>query len=207
MTRSKRPSHLVSVLLSVMLVSVAGPLSAQVVAIKAGRLVDPDAGTAATNQVILVEGTTIKAVGAGVAIPTGAKVIDLSGATVLPVLFDAHTHMALRMGLGSAVGSNLYFTTLLETTGYRAIEGVVNAREMLESGFTTIRDVGNGGNYADTDLRKAIEAGLIPGPTMLNAGRIIAPYGGQFPKLIQPEKPELGIPEYYYADTRDEMRK
>jgi len=100
---------------------------------------------------------------------------------------------------------NYYFTTLVDSTGYRAIQGVANARAMLESGFTTVRDVGNAGNYADTDLRRAIDDGLVPGPTMLNAGRIIAPYGGQF--HLQPEKRDLATPDYFFADTRDEIKK
>jgi imidazolonepropionase-like amidohydrolase len=189
------------------LVTVASCALGQATAIRAGKLVDPETGTTATNQVILVEGSKIKSVGAGLAIPAGATVIDLSSATVLPGLFDAHTHMCLRLGLGTGIRNNLYFTTLLESTAYRTIEGVVNAREVLESGFTTIRDVGNGANFCDSDLRKAIDAGLIPGPTMLNAGRIITPFGGQFPGLITPEKPDLGKPEYFYADTRDDMLK
>jgi imidazolonepropionase-like amidohydrolase len=102
-------------------------------------------------------------------------------------------------------GTNYYFTTLLDPTPYRAIEGVANARDMLAAGFTTVRDVGNVGNYADTALREAIERGLVPGPTMLNAGRIIAPYGGQF--HLQPEKKDLATPEYAFADTHDEMLK
>src|SRR6185369_2718726 len=88
---------------------------------------------------------------------------------------------------------------------YRAIEGTKNAREMLESGFTTVRDVGNNGKYADTALRQAIENGLVPGPTMINAGRIIAPFGGQY--HLQPDRQELGNPEYLFADTHDEMIK
>ena len=77
---------------------------------------------------------------------------------------------------------------------------------MLMSGFTTVRDVGNAGNYADTALRRAIEDGLVPGPTVVNAGRIIAPYGGQYHGL-PPERADIAIPEYLYADTPDEMRK
>jgi imidazolonepropionase-like amidohydrolase len=82
---------------------------------------------------------------------------------------------------------------------------VVNAREMLDSGFTTVRDVGNAGNYADTDLRRAIQRGMIPGPTIINAGKIIAPYGGQF--HLQPEKKTVADSEYSFADTRDELKK
>jgi imidazolonepropionase-like amidohydrolase len=177
---------------------------AQVTAIKAGKLIDPETGTTALNQVIIVEGKKIRAVGAGLQIPAGANVVDLSNATLLPGLFDAHTHLCMTTRKERDSG-NYYFTTLLDPTGYRAIQGVANARAMLESGFTTVRDIGNAGNYADTDLRRAIEEGLVPGPTIVNAGRIIAPYGGQF--YLQPEKRDLANPEYFFADTRDEIKK
>jgi imidazolonepropionase-like amidohydrolase len=180
------------------------PGPTKVFAIKAGKLVDPEKGTTETNQIILVRGKNIEAVGPNVQIPADAKVIDLSKSTVLPGLFDAHTHLCMTLKKDRD-GNSYYITTLLDPTPYRAIEGVANARDMLAAGFTTIRDVGNAGNYADTALREAIERGLVPGPTMLNAGRIIAPYGGQF--HLQPEKRELGTPEYAFADTRDEMLK
>jgi len=178
--------------------------SSEVVAIKAGKLLDPETGRTTANQVILVEGNKIKEIGANVSIPAEAKIIDLSKATVLPGLFDAHTHLCMAVIPGRDQG-NYYFTTLLDTTGYRAIEGVANGMAMLQSGFTTVRDIGNAGNYADTDLRHAIEAGWVQGPTIVNAGIIIAPYGGQF--HLQPEKKDLATPEYLFADTRDEMRK
>ena len=181
------------------------PESPRVIAIKAGKLVDPEKGTTETNQIILVRGKKIEAVGPNVQIPADAKVIDLSKSTVLPGLFDAHTHLCMTVKKERDAGNNYYITTLLDPTPYRAIEGVANARDMLAAGFTTIRDVGNAGNYADTALREAIERGLVPGPTMVNAGRIIAPYGGQF--HLQPEKRDLATPEYAFADTHDEMLK
>ena len=98
-----------------------------------------------------------------------------------------------------------YYTSLIETTAFRAVQGTMQARNMLETGFTWIRDVGNNGLYGDVALRRAIEGGWIPGPNMIAAGIMIAPFGGQF--QMQPEKPELGNPEYTYADTRDELRK
>lgn len=179
----------------------AAPGRAEITAIRAGKLVNPETGTTAVNQIILVEDNTIKEVGANIAIPAGASVIDLSKYTVLPGLFDAHSHMCLNV----APGQNQLFYTLSVPTPYRAIEGVANARTMLESGFTTIRDVGNNGNYADISLMMALEKGIVPGPTMIASGRIIAPFGGQY--QIQPERRGLSEPEYFFADTRDELRK
>lgn len=179
----------------------AAPGRAEIIAIKAGKLVNPENGTTSVNQTILVEGTTIKAIGGNITIPPGATVIDLSKYTVLPGLFDAHAHMCHNV---RAAQDQLAYT-LANPTAYRAIQGVANARAMLDSGFTTIRDVGNNGNYADTALRVAIDRGMVPGPTMINAGRIIAPFGGQF--QIQPERRGLSEPEYFFADTKDDLRK
>jgi len=187
--------------------------TAQVTAIRAGQLVDPAAGTTARDQVILVDKGKITAVGsaASTPIPPNASVLDLSRRTVLPGFFDAHTHLCLNLDTQEGAGlpallRSLLGATAIETTAYRSIEGVANAREMLRSGFTTVRDVGNAGNYADTALRRAIEDGLVPGPTVVNAGRIIGPYGGQYHGL-PPERADIAIPEYLYADTPDEIRK
>jgi imidazolonepropionase-like amidohydrolase len=177
-------------------------LQAQVIALKAGKLIDPETGTTVTNQVILVENGKIKSVGSNLPIPAGATTVDLSNFTVLPGLFDAHTHLCQTTPPDNR---NLFSLDIAEPTAYRAILGVMNAKDMLESGFTTVRDVGNNGNYADTALRHAIENGVVPGPTMINAGRIIAPFGGQY--HLQPDRRELGNPEYFFADTRDEMLK
>ena len=178
---------------------------AQVTAIKAGKLVMPETGTTLTNQIILVEGTRIKAVGPDVPIPAGATVIDLSKSTVLPGLFACHEHMAFLIQREGRERGSLFFYDITHTNAERAIHGVVNSRDMLASGFTTIRDIGNDANYVSTDLRRAIDQGLIPGPTIINSGRIIAPFGGQY--FLNPERRELGAPEYFFADTRDEMRK
>ncbi len=200
--KSTNAFKLASIAVLVVLCHIVG--HAQVTAIKAGKVIDPETGAVTVNQIILVEGQTIKAIGPDVKIPAGASIVDLSKRTVLPGLFDAHAHLCMTTRRARD-GGRYYFTTLLDSNAYRAIQGVANARSMLETGFTTVRDIGNAGNYVDTDLRRSIDEGLVPGPTIINAGRIIAPYGGQF--QMQPDKPGLGNPEYFYADTRDELKK
>lgn len=175
---------------------------AQMTAIKAGKVVDPETGTTAINQIILIDGKKIKTVGAGLPIPAGATVIDLSRQTVLPGLFDCHTHMLTNWRPDA--GLTPKEEGLLPVSA-RTIQGVINARGMVEAGFTTIRDVGNAPDYSDTSLRLAIGAGLIPGPTIINAGQIISPFGGQ--NRIWPGRPDVYDNEYIFADTRDEMLK
>jgi imidazolonepropionase-like amidohydrolase len=100
---------------------------------------------------------------------------------------------------------NELHTVVADPDSFRSIEGVQHARAMLEAGFTTVRDVGNSGNYACTRVRRAVDQARVPGPTILDAGRMVAPYGGQF--RLQPERRDLAEPEYFFADTRDEMMK
>ncbi len=132
---------------------VAFAADAQVTAIRAGKVVDPETGAVLSNQIILVEERDIKAIGADVKIPAGAIFIDLSKQVVLPGLFDAHSHLCQ---LTTPDNRDLFTIDMKQTTSYRAILGVMNAKEMLESGFTTVRDVGNNGNYADTSPRRRI---------------------------------------------------
>jgi imidazolonepropionase-like amidohydrolase len=177
------------------------PALSQVIAIKAGRLVDPETGKSTTNQVIIVEAAKITSVGEDTAIPEGAEVIDLSSAAVMPGMFDCHAHMAAFL----LKPNPAYYTGWTKTTAYRALRGATHAKEMLLAGFTTIRDLGVGGAYGDSALRLAIEAGYIPGPTMINAGRFIGPFGAG--SIANPERPGLNEPDHFDADTRDELQK
>src|SRR6266545_1333381 len=185
------------------------PAEAQsaITAIRAGRLIDPETGTVTTDQVILVEGEKINAVGANLAIPAGATVIDLSKLTVLPGLVDAHTHMAITYK-EQPENNYYYLTYVMDSTPLRAIQAASNGIQLLNSGFTVIRDVGNNALYADTALRQAIEQGWLPGPTVIPSGIIIGGTGGQFwPTPEMYKQHNIMFPEYFDADTPDEIVK
>jgi imidazolonepropionase-like amidohydrolase len=147
---------------------------AQVTAIKAGHLVDPDSGGVLSDQVILIQGNTVQSVGKNLAIPAGAQVIDLSGMTVLPGLIDCHTHLAD----GDSIVNGEPLNVLKKTSAEMAYESIPNARVMLQSGFTTVRDVGVYRALNDVAMRDAIAAGYIEGPRMYVAGAYVTITGG-----------------------------
>ncbi len=182
----------------------ATEISAQVTALRVGHLVDPDAGTVAPNQVILVENGKFSAVGPNVSIPAGAQTVDLSQYYISPGLVDAHNHLALTYK-EEPEHNSYYLTSVLDSTAIRAIQAVSNGMTMMNAGFTMERDLGNNANYADTALRVAIEQGWVPGPTIVNSGIIIGGFGGQFTPA--PEREMLIYPEYLNADTNDEIIK
>ena len=176
-----------------------------VTAIKAGRLIDPETGAAAADQVILVEGEKIVGVGPKLAIPAGAKIIDLSQLTVLPGLVDAHTHMALTY---KEQPENYYYylTYITDSTALRAIQAASNGIQLLNSGFTVVRDVGNNALYADAALRQAIEQGWLPGPTVIPSGPMIGSTGGQYwPTPEMYKQHNIMFPEYIDANSPDEI--
>jgi len=151
----------------------AAGVAAQVTAIKAGRLVDPQAGAVLNEQIILIRDNKIEAVGKGIAIPADAKVIDLSQMTVLPGLIDCHTHLA-----DGPTDDGDPFSQLKKTAAQVAFESVPNARTFLRSGFTTVRDVGVYRALNDVAMRDAIAHGYIEGPRMYVAGAYVTITGG-----------------------------
>ena len=139
------------------------------VAIRAGRLFDSKSGKILENQVILVDGEKISAVGPAdqVQIPAGAQILDLSKATVLPGLIDGHTHV-FGFGLdGIKPGGPPFANTINDTREYRTLLALANAQKDLRAGFTTLRDLmSHGGGYADVDIKRAINRGFFQGPRM-----------------------------------------
>src|SRR6267143_7334080 len=142
------------------------PSATQVAVIRAGKLIDVDAGRVQANQMILVRGGKIEAVGENLAVPAGATVIDLSKMTVLPGLIDCHTHLA---DTGDAEPLHVLQRTSAET----AYAAIPNARVTLLAGFTTVRDVGVYRAFNDVAMRDAIANGIIVGPRMYVAGAYI----------------------------------
>ena len=142
------------------------PRAPQPIAIRAGKLVDVEAGRILSNQTILVQDHKITAVGENIAVPPGATIIDLSKMTVLPGLIDCHTHLA---DLGDAEPLKV----LQKSAAESAYAVIPNARVTLMAGFTTVRDVGVYRAFNDVALRDAIAHGDVIGPRMFVAGAYI----------------------------------
>jgi imidazolonepropionase-like amidohydrolase len=155
-------------------VRVAAQEKPPVTVLKAARLFDGKSDAVILNGVVVVEGGKISAVGAGLAPPAGATVVDLGDATLLPGFIDAHVHLT------GESGENWYQDTLngmRQTVAEQAIRATEYARKTLLAGFTTVRNVG-AGDHVDIGLRNAINAGVVPGPRMLTAGYALGARGG-----------------------------
>lgn len=175
--------------------------------IRAGRLIDARAGRVLTDRAILVEGERIKAVGETGEVlkqaPQDATIIDLSQATVLSGLIDCHTHVLLQ---GDITQADYDEQLLKESIPYRTIRATVAARTALMNGFTTLRDLETeGAMYADVDVKRAIQRGVIPGPRMFVSTRAFSATG-MYPLLGYSW--ELRVPEgVQVVDGPDEIRK
>lgn len=151
------------------------------IAVRAARMLDVRSGNVVTNAVVIVENGRIQSAGSNLPIPAGTEVIDLGGAMLLPGLSDSHTH--LLQNYDKKIGGddpNMILTVTQLGTTRRALLGASQAREMLEAGFTAVRDLGNSGWNGDVALRDAIRANWVAGPRLFASTRALSAAGGQF---------------------------
>jgi imidazolonepropionase-like amidohydrolase len=168
----------------------AAQTSASVTLVKAGRLLDPKTGNVLSPAAVLIEDGKIKEVGPTAQVqahaPAGAKTIDLGTATLLPGLIDSHTHLLMDITLPTEAERRRRYNgdyvpaqilAIVESPSKRVLLGAQMAREDLESGITTVRNLGHSGIDGDAALRDAINAGRVPGPRILASGRKLAQQG------------------------------
>jgi imidazolonepropionase-like amidohydrolase len=183
--------------------------------IRAGHLLDARTGQVRSDQGLLVKEGRIAASGpwaqVSAAAPKDAAILDLSGQWVLPGLIEAHTHVLLQ---GNRFSQDYADQILKESVSYRTLRAAASAKAALRWGFTTLRDLGSeGAGYADVDLKKAVEAGVVPGPRLFVAGRAFSATG-TYP--LQNYAWELDLPsgvrvvdgvEAIRVAVRDEVRR
>jgi imidazolonepropionase-like amidohydrolase len=165
------------------LIALAGQTPPAVL-LKPARVFDGDA--LHEGWVVLVRGQRIEAAGpaASVTAPAGARTVDLSGATLMPGLIDAHSHVLLHAYNEASWNDQV----LKEPESLRVARAVNHLKATLEAGFTTLRDLGTeGAGYADVGLKQAVNQGLIPGPRLIITTRAIVATGTYAPKGFSPE--------------------
>ena len=206
------------------LLFVAGQVAAEVPAsntlVKAGRLVDPRTGNVISPVAVLIENGKIKEVGPASQMQTHAagdvKTIDVGSATLLPGLIDSHTHLFLDIivppELEQQRHSNGLFApgmllAVIESPSKRVLMGAQSAREDLESGFTTVRNLGHSGIDGDTELRDAINAGRVPGPRILASGRKLITRGSYVQNLNPALADAILEQEFLLIDGADQARQ
>lgn len=183
------------------------PPAAKRTAIKAARMLDVKSGNVIKNAVVLIENGRITDAGEALAIPAGTEIIDLGSAMLMPGLIDSHTHL-LQNYDPSLQGDdpNMILTVTQMGTTKRALLGAAMGREMLEAGFTAVRDVGNSGVNGDVALRDAIREGWVVGPRMVVSTRALSAAGGQFGN-VTPEVQKILDQEYVIVSGVEEARK
>jgi len=205
-----------------LLISVSLALTAQAppvqTLVKASRLLDPRTGNVLAPAAVLIEDDKIKEVGppSKVQAPPGAKIIDLGEATLLPGLIDSHTHLLVDPVVpAEAERSRRYngdfvpglLLAIVESPSKRVLMGAQLAREDLESGITTVRNLGHSGIDGDTELRDAIKAGRVPGPRILASGRKLITRGSYIQSLNPALADAILQQEFLLIDGADRARE
>lgn len=177
--------------------TIAAPALAETTAFTAARLLDVATGKYVASPVVVVTDGRIVAAGAGVAVPAGAKRVDLGGLTLLPGLIDMHVHLTGVAEIGGYRG-------LQYTDSFWTAVGVANAKKTLDAGFTTVRNVGSS-DFGDVGLRQAIDENFVVGPRIVTAGWAIGATGGHCDETGLP--PSLDRKSPGAIDGVDEARQ
>jgi imidazolonepropionase-like amidohydrolase len=197
--------------------SLAGQRPPSATIVRAGRLLDPRTGSVLAPAAVRIEGNRITQVGppARIGAPDGAMTIDLGAATLLPGLIDGHTHLFLDIVIPPEAEQkrhpNAFFApgdllAIVESPTKRAFVAAQKARECLESGITTVRNLGHSGVDGDTELRDAINAGRVPGPRILASGRKLITRGDYLQSLNPALAEAILDQEFLFIDGADRAR-
>jgi imidazolonepropionase-like amidohydrolase len=186
--------------------------------VRAGRMLDPRTGQVLSPAAVLIENGKIKEVGSPTQVQAhalGVKTIDLGSATLLPGLIDSHTHLLIDIIVPPEAEitrhSNGEFApglllAVVESPSKRVLLGAQLAREDLESGFTTVRNLGHSGIDGDAALRDAINAGRVPGPRILASGRKLIALGSYIQGLNPAVAQAILQQEFLPIDSPDRAR-
>lgn len=175
-------------------------------AIKAARMIEVKTGTVVPNVTVVIEGDRIVSARTNGPVPAGARVIDLGNATLLPGLIDCHTHLLTNLVPVIDEDANGLLTIARLGTVRRSLLGAAMARQDLEAGITTVRDLGNSGLNGDVALRDAINKGWVPGPRVFASTRALSAIGGQFRGFAHEAQPLIAN-EYAQITGADEARR
>lgn len=172
----------------------------QISAIRCGRMLNPEDGRIVENAVIIIRGDRIDRIESGGQIPAGARVIDLSGYTVLPGLIDCHTHVMLQPEDERGAPP-----VVVKSQAFRTVQAVAAVKKDLEAGFTTMRDLDSeGAGFADVAIRDGINRDIIPGPRLFVSTLALTITGGHMNNAGL--NPDISIPEpASLTDSRDAM--
>lgn len=175
-----------------------GASAAEVTAVSAARLLDVASGKYVDKPLVIITDGRITSVGKkGDAVPKGAKVIDLPGATLLPGLIDMHVHLDSLAEIGG-------YNSLQYSDRFWSVVQTANAKKTLEAGFTTVRNVG-AAEFDDVGLREAIDAGYVLGPRVVTAAISFGATGGHCDSTFFP--PSMDQKSPFNSDSPDEARK
>jgi imidazolonepropionase-like amidohydrolase len=218
LTPMRKIATFVLVLLALVSVQLSAQAAAPLTLVKAARLLDPRTGKVLAPVVVLIEGDKIRQVGppSQITAPVNAKTIDLGGTTLLPGLIDSHTHLFLdiivppeaeiRRHENGEFAPGMLLASV-ESPSKRALIGAQLAREDLESGITTVRNLGHSGIDGDTELRDAIKAGRVPGPRILASGRKLITRG-EYVQNLNPALADVILQqEFLLIDGTDRARE